>query len=62
MCASSHGKGCTCHTSLEEAHDPCKAAKAYHWCVKDERHWLLCLEWGACALAEWGVNVRAWAA
>ena len=27
-----------------------------------QRHWFLCLEWGACALAEWGVNVRAWAA
>jgi hypothetical protein len=54
MCASSHGKGFTCHTSLEEAHDHCKAAKAYHW--------LLCLEFGSRALAEGGVNVREWAA
>ena len=27
-----------------------------------QRHWLLCLEFGSCALAEWGVNLRAWAA
>jgi hypothetical protein len=26
MCASSHGTGFTCPTSLEEVHDHCKAA------------------------------------